>query len=414
MTPFSPTFSPLPGNRIPTQDGEKVLLLAEKFRGASAAHEKWALRARENTEFLEGKQWTDEQLAKLAAEGRPALTFNKIAPLWRLVVGYHANNATDIRFLPGHDGSGTEQVADVLTRLIKQITESNDLDDVDREVFADGLTTGRGWWRQTLSFDQNDFGEIVVRSGDPFSVYVDPEADTYDLTKSANYIQTTRWASYEEIRWTFGKDVADMVRPFTAGQVWNGFPSLFSTPAGEVSAERTFAEDEDSYLGSVSDFRTLFHEHFIDPARKNIRILETEYTITEMRAHFIDLETGDHQVIPDHWDRTKVEKVMAYARDQGNPLAVARRPHQRVRWVVMVGDLIVHDDWSPYETFSYIGYFPYFRRGKTRGMIDDLLDPRDERCEGRDDDAPRCVSYGVVKGNAHDLGLDSSLFEDLL
>ena len=44
----------------------------------------------------------------------------------------------------------------------------------------------------------------------------------------------------------------------------------------------------------------------------------------------------------------------------------------------MIGDLVVFDNWSPYESHTPTGFFPYFRRGKTRGMVDDLIDPQQE------------------------------------
>jgi hypothetical protein len=60
------------------------------------------------------------------------------------------------------------------------------------------------------------------------------------------------------------------------------------------------------------------------------------------------------------------------------PLKVEWRPTRRVRWTTMVGDIIVYDDWSPYENLTIVPFFPYWRRGKTRGMVDDLIDPQRE------------------------------------
>ena len=44
----------------------------------------------------------------------------------------------------------------------------------------------------------------------------------------------------------------------------------------------------------------------------------------------------------------------------------------------MVGDLVVWDNWSPYESYTITAFFPYFRRGKTSGMVEDLIDPQME------------------------------------
>lgn len=376
-----PVFSPVAPKTIPQQDAQKVMLMADKFCYSAAGQEKWAERAREAVRFLEGQQLTDLQKATLENAGRPALALNKILPLVRLIMGFHANNRTDTTYLPGHDGSGTEAVAKVLTHQFKSISELNQLTHVDGEVMLDGLSTGRGYWRHVLDFEDNDLGEVAIRSVDPFTVYIDPDADTYDPNDSCGHINLTRWASIDEIEFAFGKQVSDLVKPFTNGKTWNGFTSLMSTATGEITAERSFAEEEESFSGD--GFRGLFHDNFVDPARKNIRVLETEYYITEKKPCFIDLETGDRKVIPDHWDRNKVQKVLMHAEKLGNPLDVRVRKVRRVRWVQMVGDIIVHDDWSPYEQFSIVPFFPYFRRGKTKGMVEDLIDPQREYNKNR-------------------------------
>jgi hypothetical protein len=50
----------------------------------------------------------------------------------------------------------------------------------------------------------------------------------------------------------------------------------------------------------------------------------------------------------------------------------------RIRHTVTAADVVLYDDWSPYETMTVVPYFAYFRRGKTMGMVEDLLDPQRE------------------------------------
>jgi hypothetical protein len=37
----------------------------------------------------------------------------------------------------------------------------------------------------------------------------------------------------------------------------------------------------------------------------------------------------------------------------------------------------LHDDWGPYKHFTLVPYFPHFRRGKTLGLVENLLDPQE-------------------------------------
>ena len=39
---------------------------------------------------------------------------------------------------------------------------------------------------------------------------------------------------------------------------------------------------------------------------------------------------------------------------------------------------MLHDDWSPYEHFTLVPYFPYWRRGKPFGMVRNLISPQEQ------------------------------------
>jgi hypothetical protein len=54
----------------------------------------------------------------------------------------------------------------------------------------------------------------------------------------------------------------------------------------------------------------------------------------------------------------------------------AKRYLARIRWTVSTADVLLHDDWSPYRTYTIIPYFPYFRRGRSRGMVDNCISPQ--------------------------------------
>jgi hypothetical protein len=38
---------------------------------------------------------------------------------------------------------------------------------------------------------------------------------------------------------------------------------------------------------------------------------------------------------------------------------------------------VLHDDWSPYKHFTVVPFFPHFRRGKTIGLVENLLGPQE-------------------------------------
>lgn len=369
--------------KMPTcHSADVVLLMADRHVRASAGMSDWATKAKQCVDFVEGKQWSESALKKLAEEERPSFTFNKIAPLVRLVLGYHRNNRTDAKFLPGHDGTGSKEVADCLTRIVKVISEVNQEPYIDTEVFMDGIMTGRGFYDTRLSFERNDLGEVEVTARDNFSIKVDPEGEEYDLNKHS-FVMEDRWVSIDEVEFTYGKSSAAMIAPLVhAGGYMGGIPSSIFELADEVAPWRSFGGSR----GQNNPYMPVeaYLANSFDVARKNIRLVDCQHYRRVMQRCFIDLETGAREPIPDSWDEAKIRRVLEWAeikyrqRRTANPLRAQVRPVRRVRWTTMVGDMVVFDQWSPYESFTITPFFPYFRRGKTRGMVEDLIDPQQE------------------------------------
>ena len=363
------------GQGLPAQNWDMVIKHAERFRRAADAMEPWALRGKECVEFFEGKQWKEADLKKLEAEGRPSLVINKVKPLVNLVYGYHLNNQTDVTYMPGNDGSGTADIARVLSAVSKQISEINELPFIDAEVFLDGILCGRGYYDARMDFEKNALGTCKWEATDPFTVYLDPDAQDYDPNVS-NFIMKSRWVSVDEVEYFYGVDAANMIRPLTNGITFNQFPSTLYEGHDEISPWRRFGGDMDN----PNTWR-LYTDQFynwVDTMRKTIRMLDIQHYVRTWQWFFVDLETGDQKAVPDSWDPQKTQRVLMWANENGEPLILQRKQVRRLRWTHMVGDIIVFDRWSDYDTFTIVPFFPYFRRGQTKGMVDDLLDPQRE------------------------------------
>ncbi len=376
----------IPSRRMPQQDVELVRRLALRYLRAADPHQQWARTAKECVNFLEGRQWTPEQLADMRRMKRSTLTINRMAALYRLVMGYQSSNRMDISFLAQSDSLSTDSVAKILSNLSKTEGSRMDLNYVDTEVFSDGISTGRGWWDLRLDFSENDLGEMTARADDPFSIYVDPDAQRYDL-KDAAYIQESRWVSCEEIGDTYGLEAAQTVKNLISPNHSSGL--MAGLGFDEISPSRYFGQFQDDKTMNWND---VFYTDFVDHQAKRLRLIDSQYRLTSLKKCFVDLETGDYEPIPDEWlprqtaegfDQNpvgagKIEKCMLYAEKLGNPMRIVERPVKRVRWSVQCGDVLIFDAWSPYKEYTKIGFFPYFRRGMTKGMLEDLIDPQRE------------------------------------
>ncbi len=369
-------YGAVPLDKIPNQDYRRVMLVAERWQRAMWAHQRWAEPAALSVDFMESRQYAEDIRGMLRRGRRVGLTLNKINPIIRLMLGYQRSNKTDIKFEPGNDALASEDTADVLSQLEKQVAKMNHQDYVDAAVFMDGLICGRGWYKTTLDFEKNDLGEIKRESADPFEIFVDPDCNTYDINDSASHVFESKFISIDEVTHGFGRKVSELVRPFVNGQTPLS-PITTAVIDGVTTPVRFFGQREGGYTDWWDNFYSNMGD-FVDTMRKSIRICQMEHYVSEERNVFIDLETGDRKVLPKDWPMEKIQKVLLYAQSVGNPVMIQKR-NMRVPYVTTtIGDMIVHDKESKYTRFTLDGYFPYFRRGVTRGVVEDLIDPQRE------------------------------------
>ncbi len=363
---------------LPKEDPELIRRLSLRWMRAAGPHNEWAKIGKRCVDILEGRHWTTDQLNQMSNLKRSALTLNMVSPIWRLVMGYQSANRQDVTYLPTSDAQSSEDIAELLSALYKAEGGRMDLKYLDSEVFADGLTTGRGWWDHRLDFENNDFGEIKAKADDPFSTYIDPDANTYDIEQSASYIQDSVWTDIDTVNSLYGPAAAESVENLMSPAFTSSILSFLGEQ--DISPKRYFgAYADDKAMGNWSD---VYHTDFVDRQAKRLRLLDTQYKITTIQPCFVDLQTGDKLPVPEMWlknpDHTEIQACFEHARQLGNQIKIVNRPVKRVRWSVSCADVLLFDGWSPYQSYTKIGFFPYFRRGTTQGMVEGLIDPQME------------------------------------
>ena len=368
---------PVAPRKLPPQNWELMQLVTSRFERAARAQDTWAKSAKECFDFVEDKQWAAEDLQRVLDADRPALTLNKIKPLIMLVVGFHLQNRTDIKFLPAYDDSGSYDVAQVLSQISKQIGNRSKIQFIDSEVFMDGLIGGRGFYSSRLDFANNDLGEVKHTALDPFSVFLDPDGQEYDLNESCEHVSESRWMSLNQVKLFYGDEAYTLVRPWLSGPGNSGMPSNVMDYGPEIAPWRRFGGENENPEGYYADIMERFFDYF-DQERKLVRVIDQQHYMTVPQRFFVDLETGERERVPDFYTPDKIKKVLEFGEYMGNPIRVENRLGRRIRNTQIVGDIIVYDAWSPYDTFTVTPFFPYFRRGTTKGMVESLIDPQRE------------------------------------
>ena len=167
-----------------------------RWREARDHWSRWREEAQECYRFYAGRQWTDEELAALDEQMRPAIVFNRVAPLVDAVLGHEANNRAEIRFMPRTQGDAG--VAEILTNASSYFRDLCDAEHEESDAFRDALICGMGWTQIRLSDERSPAYDLVEERVDPLEVYPDPAARKPNLADARWLIREKRM-SREEI-----------------------------------------------------------------------------------------------------------------------------------------------------------------------------------------------------------------------
>ena len=320
-------------------------------------HLSYVAKASKCEDFFVGMQWDQNDLVLLKAYKRPALTINKIISTISNVLGEQIFNRTDVAFKPRNEGA-TSEVADALTKVFMQIGDNNQLPWVRSDVFCDGVVGSRGFFDVRLDFTDSLRGEVRVEQLNPKNVLIDADADEYDPDKWGDVI-ITKWMSPDQIEMLYSRADAALLRGRQDSYFPWGYDSIdrdrdrFGIPRGQY----TYGSQPDQTDGNA----------------RNIRVIERQWRKLDKVLHFVDIETGDMRPVPFDWDDQRVAAHLA----QNPNLTVTKKLIQRIRWTVVADNVVLHDDWSPYKHFTVVPYFPYFRRGRTVGLVENLIGPQE-------------------------------------
>ena len=310
--------------------------------------------ARSEDVFLgKGKQWLPQDRAKLNLERRPAYELNQVKPSVNSAAGYQIQNRMDIAFKPRGGDSDLDK-ATILSKVAMQVADHTDLHWKESQVFSDGLIQQRGYFNIYIDFTQNMKGEIQVDTLDPLDVIPDPDSKSYDPDGWADVI-VTRWLTLDQIDQLYGAKART-----SATQ---------SHDEGEDFGEYDEGEPRNRF-GTRPASNAYDAQGVKEDGLKRYRIIDRQRFVFELTPCIVWPTTGDVVV-----EDTMAEDSILDALAKG--AVRTKRMRRRVKWTVSTFTTTLHDSFSPYDHFTVVPYFCYFRRGKTCGMVDDAIGPQE-------------------------------------
>lgn len=329
----------------------------------SRGHREWVRQALRCEDFYlgAGLQWHPSDVAKLAEEDRRTTEDNQVMPMVNTAIGYQIANRMEIGVRPR--GRGADDVlADAVGKVLKYMADSTQLHWRETEVFGHGMImSGRGYFDIRMSFERNALGDVDVSVPDPIDVIPDPDAADYDPEKWAD-VTVVRYYTLDQIEQMWGAAARKAMERFeTPEMTVHGSVGGSDLPRASFGADNAGSPAYFSESGDV-DRCALY------------KVADRQYRVYEL-TDCIVWPTGE---IDDVSMATPAQRE-SY---QKQGCLFVRRMHKRVRWCVSSRNVLLFDDYSPYPWFTIVPFFPFFRRGRTRGLVDNAISPQETLNKG--------------------------------
>jgi hypothetical protein len=299
-----------------------------------------------------GEQWREEDKETLESEGRPWYEFNEVLPSVNSALGYQIQNRMEISFKP-RGGESDLDGATIISKVVKQVCDQTALHWKETQVYGDGLIQQRGYYDLRMCFDNNIKGDVDLGTLDPLDVIPDPDSKSYDPDDWADVI-VTRWYTLGQIEQYYGRDARDKA------EASNDWGPDFGEDDNEPNRNK-FGSNRPTGLYDAYTEESDGHKRY--------RLIDRQMWVHKVVPCIVFPDSGDVIVVE---DMTKEQVAQAMAAGA----VTAKRLKKRIRWVVSTYAASIFDRTSPYEHFTIVPFFALFRRGKTRGMVDNAVGPQ--------------------------------------
>lgn len=243
----------------------------------------WRKTAREDYEFYNGEQWSQDDLNVLREQMRPALTFNRIGPLVNAVVGSEINNRREVQYIPREQGDA--EANEILTAAGEWFRDQTSAEDEESDAFEDATICGMGWTDTRLDFETEPDGAPQIRRLDPLRMVWDCNASKPNL-EDAQRLWYVDEKPYSEVKDLF---------PNVARELLN---AGWAKTLGTNQTQPHDQDEADRYTGTQNEYAS-------DYSRKMCTLVECRWFEKEPYYRGPDLNTGE----PREYNEKQIELI---------------------------------------------------------------------------------------------------------
>lgn len=276
----------------------------------------WRTQAKEDYEFYAGEQWSLDDKSKLDEEGRPHVTFNRVARTVNAVSGLEIQNRQEIRYHGREVSDGGK--SELFTSTVKWVREGCDAEDEESEAFTDLLICGQGWVETRLDYESDPDGElqIIEERVDPLEMGVDP---------------TARKRNFTDARFRF------RLKKMSREEYEKAFPG-FEPPKGVIVADEQVEQPQDR------DPRNPYNHESMDAGQPvEVQVAKYEYAENETVYVVVDTATGQPVEVP----QERYEAIVALTGVEG-----VKKPRTKIYRVFVDSEKIISHEPAPCNVFS--------------------------------------------------------------
>lgn len=292
-------------------------------------------------------QWGAQDRALVLAANRSPIEFNEVANIVDTAIGYQIANRADISFVPRGHGAD-DKTADILSKVADQILDANRFHWKETDMFSDGMIDSRGYLDLRMCFDDNIGGEAEFSVVDTCDVMPDADSNEYEDDKWSD-VTITRWYTADQMAQYYGQAKADGVTKYGVDR----------TAYDDWTAERKRAR-----FGNDLTADTWYDSTKQDVDTTRYRLIDRQYYVYEKCNVAVYVETGDVKVV-EGMEKEELDRIFSVP-----GVIRSKRMMRRVKWLITSANVVLFDDYSWYPFFTITPFFPYFRKGKTRSMVD--------------------------------------------
>lgn len=302
-----------------------------------------------------GRQWNQSDKDIYDAQKRPTKEFNEILPSVNSAVGYQIHNRMDISFRPA-GGKADQELAEIHSKIAMQVSNKNRLQWLETQVFTDGLVEQRGFFDVRMDYSDSVEGTIKLVTLDPMDVIPDADAKSYDPDEWGD-VTILRWMTLDELEQLYGKEKRDEIERTPYDDPDFGTHDDYGVRRNKFGNDNM--TDQFAWDSVFTDSTGL----------RRVRVLDRQKFIYSVANVAVFADGSIRKT-----DGLGPEKLAEIQQEGGH---LTKRMAKQVRWTVSTSAVVLHDDWSPYDHFTIVPYFAYFRRGVTLGMVDNAIDPQE-------------------------------------